>query len=254
MKTIHLILALVLLTLPLCRLTAETETPSDFDCAATLEAMRSLRAAYPLPDYFIQENPIKQGGEFDPMRYFTILDHLSMEPGYVLDFVYTFDFLGGYPTLLARPADLPPYRSWADVPPESDSYLNHVIADGTEAGYFQLIVLAIMGQQFYLYWHANYNDLQIVCDRGTIQAIIAQINSHDFGARFDPLRAAQALTISDVPPAITVEAENVQVRLVVFTNWGGFYRLTFDLNRQFPHNLQSPLRELLVPYDCGILF
>lgn len=225
-----------------------------FDCAATIAAIRALREAYPFPKYLSNQDAVKQGGEFDPMLYFTVFDRLSMEEGYVLDFVYTNDGMGGYPTLLARPADVPPYRSWEDAPKEHDLYLNHVVADGSEESFFQLATLSLVGEQFYLFWHANYNDWQIVCDRDGVKAIIDDINQSNFGAPFSPLQKTRALAISDLSPTVRLNDETAEVRLVAFTRWGGFYRLTWTIPRQFPHQFQPAQKEQLVPYHCGITF
>ncbi len=152
MKKLHLLLVLALLLSLACRLTPATTEGEDLGCAAAVEGIRSLWAQYPFPDYFMEEKAVERGGEFDPMLYFTVLDHLSMEAGYVLDFVYTYDFMGGFPTLFARPETQPPYLSWDTVPAESFRALDYVRTDGTAAGYLQLAILSIMGEQFYLFW------------------------------------------------------------------------------------------------------
>lgn len=240
------------LILAACRLTNTGVGEDPLGCAATIAAIRSLREAYPLPEHFNSQNAIKQGGEFDPMLYFTVLDRLSMEDGYILDFVYTNDGMGGYPTLLARPADVPPYRSWEDVSSEYDSYLTHVVADGSEESFFQLAILALLGEQFYLFWHANYNDWQVVCNRDGVQAIVDEINQSFVS--FSPLQQAQALGIPNIPPTVRLDEKTAEVRLIAFTRWGGFYRFTWIIFRQFPHEFQSVQNEPLVPYDCGLQF
>ena len=44
------------------------------------------------------------------------------------------------------------------------------------------------------------------------------------------------------------------ISLVTFTKWGGFFRLTETMRREYPHEVLDEERELLVPYECGILF
>ena len=73
-------------------------------CRATVKAISALTGGLEIPDYFLAENPVKTGSEFDVMDYFSVLDHLSMQPGYVLDYVYHYDGMGGYPVLYARPS------------------------------------------------------------------------------------------------------------------------------------------------------
>src|SRR4030042_4088683 len=54
---------------------------------------------YEVPEHLRQENCIKNGTEFDVNEYFNVMTNLSIEPGYVLDYVYKFEFLGGQPFL-----------------------------------------------------------------------------------------------------------------------------------------------------------
>jgi len=120
--------------------------------------MSALTGGLEFPANFQTENPVKTGSEFDVMQYFRVLDHLSMQPGYVLDYVYRYDGMGGYPVLYVRPAGQPPYATEADLAAGGDStgYLDFVQTDDTPESYFQFVVLATMGSQFYLFWHANY--------------------------------------------------------------------------------------------------
>jgi hypothetical protein len=48
-----------------------------------------------------------------------------------------------------------------------------------EQGYFEYVVMDIMSNQFYLSWHANYNDLEIVCNRGDVNDIVKDVSSGD---------------------------------------------------------------------------
>jgi hypothetical protein len=42
--------------------------------------------------------------------------------------------------------------------------------------------------------------------------------------------------------------------VLTFTMWGGFYRETYIIQRSYPHTIIKYEEELLVPYDCGIMF
>lgn len=57
----------------------------------------------------------KRSDDFDAMRYFDVFEHLSMEKGYVLDWVYDFDGIGGQPVLYARKAEHAPFASEAEL-------------------------------------------------------------------------------------------------------------------------------------------
>ncbi|MBN2148960.1 MAG: hypothetical protein JW726_16365 [Anaerolineales bacterium] len=219
----------------------------------TVDAMAALTSGLQIPDNLLSETPQKVGGEFDPNQYFTVLKHLSMEPGYTLDYIYIYDFMGGFPVLYARPTDQPSYQNAEEfyASPHSDPYLDHVQADGTPEGYFELALLDIMGSQFYLHWHANYNDTRIVSDSDALEAILS--GSGDFGNPIPADARAQALRL-DLQPVIEIGTDTVTVKIITFSNWGGFYRATFTINRNFPHTIRDVQWEELVPYDCGIMF
>ncbi|MCS7010441.1 MAG: hypothetical protein NZL98_03625, partial [Anaerolineales bacterium] len=250
-KRILIVLSLLMLwTVSAC---APKPVP-DLGCAKTIDGLRRLRADLVTPDHLFATLPVENGSEFDPNTYFTVFNHLSMEEGYVLDFVYTYNAMGGSPTLFARRQEWEPFNSWADVRPGMDNYLYHVRTDGTPEGYVQFVILAIMAEQFYLDWHANYNDMQVVCNRQTVQALVKSIQKGEFGARMSKEAQNQALSIQPVEPSVVINEDTVEVQVITFTKWGGFYRKSFILQRTFPHYFLDVKQEVLVPYNCGIAF
>jgi hypothetical protein len=69
-----------------------------------------------------------------------------------------------------------------------------------------------------------------------------------------PEARKQALAIKQVEPSVTIGEDTVEVRIVTFTKWGGFYRMTFTISREFPHYVLDVQQEILAPYNCGIAF
>jgi hypothetical protein len=224
-------------------------------CRLTMDAMSALMSGLDFPANFQTENPVKAGGEFDVMQYFKVLDHLSMQPGYILDYVYHQDGMGGYPILYAHPTDQSPYATEADLPANhaSNDYLGSIQVEDTPEGYFQYVVLAIMGNNFYLDWHANYFDSQIVCERADVRRIVSSLNG-DFGYRISLPSWVKAFLLKETAPSVVINPETVEVNLVTFTLWGGFYLQTYTLNRSLPHTIQDVQEKNLVPYDCGVMF
>jgi len=232
---------------------AATPTPRA-DWSGPLKAVAALQPN-DIPDYLLQENPQLHGDEFDPNQYFTALTHVSMEPGYVLDYIYQYDGLGAYPLLFARLADQDPAQA-REVFRQSgntDPFMNHVKTDGTELGYYEWAALALTSSQFYLFWHANYNDAVIVPDGSTLEEIITANSAGDFGQPMDAqtLRDARALSLE---PQISIGSDTVTGKLITFSKWGGFSERTYVLNKEFPHTVVNSDSKVVVPYDCGILF
>lgn len=253
MKVFSLLLVMAFL-LSNCQPASAPPSPASLDCFV-VEAMRNLVVDLDIPDHFMDETPVRTGSEFDPNQYFTVLHRLSMAPSMTLDYVYHRDGLGAFPILYARPLDQPRFATEADLVAAgvSADYLASVQADGSAQGYFELVVLAMMGPQFYLDWHANYNDAQIVCDRQQAIAIARSLDG-GFGRPLPPLDRLRVRFLTGVEPTVKIGEQTVQVRLVTFSRWGGFSRLTVSFQRAFPHTILDTREDVLIPYDCGIRF
>ena len=225
-----------------------------FNCADIVAVVENLQPDK-IPEH-LMETGIKQGDEFDTNQYFDALTHVSMRAGYALDYVYQGDSLGAFPMLYARPLDLAPYASMKDVPgntqlPDFHEYLD---VDDVEQGYFEYVVMDIMAGQFYLFWHANYNDMEIVCNRDDVNDIISGVNAGDFGNDLDLGQQTKARGIKNIEPAVRLTGDVAIVEVVAFTKWGGFYRLIYTISREAQHKIIDVQQEELVPYDCGVMF
>jgi hypothetical protein len=223
-------------------------------CAEIAAAVGNLQTGE-IPQHLF-ETGIKHGGEFDVNQYFDVLTHISMQEGYALDYVYQNDSLGGFPLLYARPTDLEPYTSTADVPEtmQSSDFREYLKIEDVEQGYFEYVVLDIMARQFYLFWHANYNDTQIVCNRGELSDIVASISSGDFGYAMNFAEQTKARAMKNIEPVVRLTGDIATVEFITFTKWGGFYRETYTISRGLPHTVIDVRQENVVPYDCGIVF
>jgi hypothetical protein len=224
-------------------------------CREKVDAMTNLTGGLDFPANFQAENPVKTGTEFDVMQYFSILDHLSMRPGYTLDYIYHFDGMGGYPVMYARLTSLPPFTNESDLDASSQSkkFLEYVQIDETPESFFQFVILSLMGDQFYLYWHAGYNDSQIVCNHAVVENIISGLNG-DFGYRISIVSWLRAFLLNGVDPSVNISDQVVEVQFLTFTRWGGFYQQTYTISRSTPHIIQDVQEKNLVPYECGVMF
>jgi len=224
------------------------------ECAGIVASIASLQPGEVPQSLF--ETGKKQGTELDVNRYFDVLTHISMQDGYTLDYVYQIDDLGGYPLLYARPVDQAPYASVLEIPENTQlpDFREHLAVEDLEQGYFEYVVLDRMANQFYLFWHANYNDTLILCNRQQVYDIVDQVSSGDFGVAMDVAQQAQARTLRNIRPVVRLTGDVAVVEIVTFTKWGGFYRETYTISRGFPHTIVDVQQENIVPYDCGIMF
>ena len=235
------------------------------------EQIDAMRAAQPndLPDHFMDGTAAsRQEGDFDPNVYFSIFTHVSMDPGYVLDYVYRGDHLGGNPVLYARPENQEPYEDLGEFLDAMDAeyqptyvaqdgafeYLNHVVVDDTPESYLEYTALVYMGDQFYLDWHANYNDEIVIATQEGMEAALDEAGrafGHDDADVDDVREAARDL---DFTPTVDIGETQVDVHFITFTKWGGFISYTLSIQREFPHEMLEWDYETLIEYDCGVMF
>jgi len=228
------------------------------DLVARFEALVDSQE---LPDHLMAEDARKTDQDFDVSLYFTILDQLSMEGGRVLDYVYHYAGIGGAPVLYARKVPAPPYSNYSEylaadaaIEPEDreDYYLRYIDTDGSPEGFFQLALLLVQGEQFYAFWHAAYNDDRIVSD---IEDARARLGGGWVGEDESTVEGLMAdLGKFDLTPVVSMNKDLVKVEVVVFTKWGGFIKRSIIMEREFPHLIIGERSEVLVPYDCGIMF
>ena len=252
-KLVYLVLVVVFLLACQFLLPSGTGTVIS-NCAEIVSAMAKMQSA-DIPNHLL-ETSIKMGNELDINQYFEALTHLSMREGYALDYVYQSDDLGAYPLPYARPLDQAPYASPADIPNNTElpDFRDYVEVQDLEQGYFEYAVLDIMADQFYLYWHANYNDYEIVCNRDEVNDIVSRVSSGDFGIEMTAVQQARARAIRNIEPTVSLTGDVATVQFITFSKWGGFYRETYTINRYFPHTIVDVRQQNLVPYDCGVAF
>jgi hypothetical protein len=128
-----------------------------------------------------------------------------------------------------------------------------LIADGTEQSYFELAALFLLADQFALYWHANYNDLEILATKKAIKdRLERQYDVVDEEKQFIPADVGEEALKLDPTPTIRFVDQNAEVTLLTFTKWGGFQRKTLVFSKAAPHVLKSETDKNEVFWYCNI--
>ncbi len=226
-----------------------------------VDALRALTRSMTIPDNLLDEDATPDEDLFDPNLLLQPLGHLQLIPGYQLDFVYYYDGNAGMPYLYARQINTPAlesYEAYLDACDQADAVIlcNHkdaILTDGTEASYFQWILLHTMGEQFYLLWHANYNDREIIASNEALIKMVERYANISHGAVLTDQQISEALAI-DPAPIVEIQNSTVSVSVISFTEWGGFYRTNYIISSDAPHYFMEIETENLVPYDIGIVF
>lgn len=227
-----------------------------------------------IPQNLTNGDSVKTDLEWNANTYFDVLTHLSMEDGYVLDYVYAFDGSAGSPELYARPEEAVPFKTfdeygkalntytrpendistvWFVMGEETGLFGNKIKIDDTKEGYYEYTVLQLLGEQFYLFWHSNYNDTRIICDAGELEGLLESIGDSGFGEPVDEDFKEQARKI-DLQPTVDIGTDTVTVSLVVFSKWGGFTRLSYFMDRNYPRMVTGIESKNLLEYQCGVVF
>ena len=206
-------------------------------CQGIVDAFRALYEDLELPDNLAQEvpPPEKTGDEFDPNLFFTVLDRLQMEEGWTLDFTYFYaSDMGGETTLVARKTDSPLCQSDPEHPCVTESFLLHVLVDGSREGWLQLQVLRLMGQEFYCDWHGCSGMIILPSHEGLVAWMEGQMKH--FAPGEDNGFDEEALAALAVDPVVEVHDDWVHVDFVWFARGSGIVRSVLDISTAPPYS------------------
>ncbi|MEW6187830.1 MAG: hypothetical protein AB1585_19045 [Thermodesulfobacteriota bacterium] len=209
-----------------------------------------------IPEHLQMRWAARTGEEFNPNTYFSILTHLTLKPGYTLDYLYDYDrHYGGSPWLYARRTNRKPFSSYSEINKwrKRTSLLSFLITDGSADGFFQLSVLQKLGEQFYLFWHACYNDTVILTSSADLEEQIDYIMEGRFGASLSP---EQITAMRHIPlkPEVEINTFSTDMTLTTFSNWGGLERARTTYRKKTPHLQEGTKILYRVKYNCEIVF
>jgi len=250
--------------------TTGTTTPEDGFTAAwckkTVNSFKTLQPAV-VPDN-LADTGAKMGGEFDVNEYFKLLTHISMDSGYVLDYVYITDTKNGGPILYVRPADKIPFYTydeyktathetprqekdlsliWLVQGTDDTKWGNKIKIDGTSQGYFEYAVLQTLSNEFYLLGGATTINKTIFCEKADLESIWAEIEAAGMGP-VDASIKEQAQVI-DFTPVVTFHPGLVQVSFVFFHKYTGFESYSCYISKEYPYFITNVIETPLLDFN-----
>jgi hypothetical protein len=262
-----ILLILSLIYLCFINVSCSSSNPPALLCKDTVDAVTILQDSHPLfdnpsPSAFLQGLADGTIERFDINEYFSVFPHLSVEPSYVLDYVYLYRPAGGEPVIYARPIEQPSFLTYAEYeevkypdgfpgwPEIRYGITDHIRVDDTAQGFLEFIVFRTMGSQFYQYGHAGYNDVKIICDPPSLETLLKSLDHPPLWVI--PSDVQQKARSLDFQPVVEIRDDTVLVKVVTFSKWGGFIRGSYIISRDFPHKILEEKKETLVEYDCGV--
>jgi hypothetical protein len=119
----------------------------------------------------------------------------------------------------------------------------------------QLVLYRLKAGHAMLRWHAGYKSVSLLCHSQELQDLVIRLSSKQplmQTMSADTARTAMALEVS---PTIDLSDPLIaRVSLTRFSQWGGFFRQTWVMKRQGPHELLLESETKQVHYDCGVVF
>ncbi len=213
----------------------------------------ALKGLWPKDENIVwKEHRQRDSFSFDVNNYFSVLRHVRMEEGYMLDYIYHFGGLGGGPVLYARKTMAQPYSTDTDLSEanergEVEKWLDHVRVDGTPEGYFELVLLILYGDQFCLFSHSDYGSKILLCDKKQFKKVAQK---PDPQVAFDKRRAER----TDCQPRVYLSDSQVMAILYTFNDWEGLVENVFVWDHKASCVPTDHKESVLVPYDCGIRY
>ncbi len=198
---------------------------------------------------------------FDANKWFEVFDRVKLDDGWLLDYVWEFTGVGGVPLLYTRRRGDTPLadpQAWHDeykYPNDDPPHLRHLAFEQSAEGAFQFALFCIEAPKFYLHWHSNYRDLELVITRDRLEQILKPIHAEAAHPRMpmnDVINAGDRakLLALDLRPAVRLSGKTAEVTALSFTQWGGFAWWRAQLRR--PNRCNGARTAEVVRYQCNI--
>lgn len=200
---------------------------------------------------------------FDPMYYFALLPQIQPPAGRLLDWLYLGN-KNGWPFLYWRNARVEPrtqveqfYQEpgWMHGQDNQQAITEPVQPDASAQGYWQLVLFRLKAGLTLLRWHSAYKSVMLLCSQIELQDLVSRQSSKEYVSQSMGAETVRAALALDVTPTVDLNDPGItRVSLTRFAQWGGFYRQTWAMNRQGPHELLLESETKQVHYDCGVTF
>lgn len=221
-----------------------------------MESLVSLRDNIgDIPEAFttskeVNDLPRPKGVGFDLNKFLTVFDKIHLRKGTVLDYAYYFYDIGGGPLIYTRKESEPSLsaneyqRKFKRT--QNEPFLKDLLIDNDPESFFQVTVLYRVIDQFYLFWHALYNDHRFVFSKDSAERILEGLREMDKG------ETKKRLNHISFAPLVKKNGGRAEVRCVMFSNWTGFYQSHSDIS--WPNLSMATRTEVIIPYNRGICF
>jgi hypothetical protein len=120
---------------------------------------------------------------------------------------------------------------------DSTNRISHyMIPDNSDEGFLQYLFFHTMGEQFALYWHANYDEKKIICSDESLNGLInVYKRSRAFEVDKKKLKSSKV-----IDTRITISSTDKKYFLTWYEleTHKGFYRRTYEIDRDPPYKIR----------------
>lgn len=191
-----------------------------------------------------------------------VLPHLHFPEGTVLDCYMQSDplGLGSELVLYVRKGDEPRlpdrYSSISDSAEKNPDIFKTVTPEFSPKGVWELILLAELGTQFNLVWHANYNLRRIICNMEEFFSGWYCGCYDDCCFKVDQLSEQEKskLLSWDIEPKVKMLQDRALAKYCIFSPFSGFFKVEREISFKPELQLSKPRIMRVNFYDCGIKF
>lgn len=214
-----------------------------------------------IPDIFFDREyanniPRSEGVGFEVNRFLKVFDKIKLKNGFILDYTYHSGGLGGEPLIYTRKKKAPRLSTYEYIEKygriDSRPYLNDITIEINPESFFQIAVFSQIVHQFYLAWHANYNDHQFIFSLEIVDDLLKYIPEDNKNNYSINKKDRERLRTISFEPQVNIKEEGAEVGCVMFSAWIGFYYNASFIT--WPNITIKSSREIIVPFDCGINF
>jgi len=195
---------------------------------------------------------------FDPNSFLDVFDKIRIKDGFVLDYVYDFLNVDAKPGIYTRAKDAPRIllsdgrREFKQDPDIYSKSMNHISFEKSPKGYFQYFLFLQMVGQFYLRWHANYDEVRFVFTKKQLEYINKMIPEIQSLVKSYSEEAGGIDWDEFLSPKVEMSEKKVRVSAVRFTPWGGLFIRSQHI--MHPNSRDDPENETIAPHEAKFLF
>ena len=212
------------------------------------------------------------------MYVLDFLPNLKIKEGYVLNYFSVGSEYGkgikGYCHQHRFTGNYVPYDEHGQVIPYNDflkitdligwdaantipSILNYFDVPFTQEGLMQAWILNNIEEFLPRTWHANYNDKHFIFSEEDIDELFPEQSEGEscFCSREECCDKVNALNIAALLPIITMNETTAILTYSYWSDWNGLVKITMSIEKNDNSvSFGQSKKEILVKYDCGIIF